>query len=99
MPSGGGVYLRLGRCDAARPDLEKALKLGEKAPNPHGTMALYLWTCRKDKAAALKSLEKSFDLGFDDWDTLYEETEAGLFLKGLNDTREFKALIGKYRKE
>ncbi|OGR63625.1 MAG: hypothetical protein A2X31_05435 [Elusimicrobia bacterium GWB2_63_22] len=94
----GGVYLWLNKCDQAKSDFEKAIALNDKTPSPHSNLGVYWWACRKNKETALKWFEKSFQRGFDQWEELYQETDAGHFLKGLNDAPEFKALVKKYKK-
>ena len=94
----GYTYLWLKKCDKAQTDFKKANKLDAKDPVPYGNLGNYWWACRKNKVTAFKWFEKSFRLGFDRWDELYDETSDGHFLKGLNDTPEFKALVKKYRK-
>lgn len=94
----GGVYLWLNKCDQAKSDFEKAIALNENAPFPYSALGIYWWTCRKSKEAALQWFEKSFQRDFDQWEEFYQETGAGHFLKGLNDSPEFKALVKKYKK-
>jgi hypothetical protein len=68
-------------------------------PIPYDNLGVYWWHCKKNKDKALYYFEKAFQKGFSprDWDNLYDETSDGNFIKGLNQTPEFKKLVKKYR--
>ena len=94
----GWVYLWAGEWEKARADLEKAISMDSAIPHPYGNLANYYWAAKKDKRKALEYLELEFQRGFAQWDELTSELGDGYFLKGLNGTPEFKALVAKYRK-
>lgn len=93
----GWNYLWLGKCEKGRADFDKALKLDKTDSTLYDNLGVYWWACRHDKAAALKWFEKSFQLGIERWGEHYQETSDGHFLKGLNNTPEFRALVKKYK--
>lgn len=94
----GWVYLWAGEWEKARADLEKAISMDPALPHPYGNLANYYWAAKKDKRKALEYLELEFQRDFAQWDGLTSELGDGYFLKGLNGTPEFKALVAKYRK-
>lgn len=95
----GWVYLVLNKCDEAKSDIERSITFGPRQPAGHVNLGSYFWSCNKDKGKALEEYEKAFKNGFSGYDTLYDKTDDGQFLKGLNDTPEFKALVDKYRRK
>lgn len=93
----GWNYLWLGTCKKAKAEFDKAVELDKTDSSVHDNLGVYWWTCRHDKAAALKWFEKSFQLGIERWGEHYLETSDGHFLKGLNNTPEFRALVKKHK--
>ena len=94
----GWAYLWGGEWEKARADFEKTIGMDPALPHPYGNLANYYWAHKKDRRKALEYLELEFQRGFAEWDLLTSELGDGYFLKGLNTTPEFKALVAKYRK-
>jgi tetratricopeptide (TPR) repeat protein len=95
----GYEYLWLNKCAQAKADLEKGISLGAQPAAAYANMGVYEWACGRSKANALLYYEKAFKSGFTAWSALYDEESDGHFIKGLNASPEFKALLRKYRKQ
>lgn len=95
----GYSWLWLGKGARAQGDFEEAVRLSAIDPLPYCNLAGYHWAYKKDKSEALAYLELCFKKGFDQWGDLTDEAADGHFLKGLNDTAEFGALVKKYRND
>lgn len=94
----GWAYLWAGEWEKAKADFDKAIELAPGMPQPYGNLANYYWASRKDKQKALEYLELEFQRGFMQWEELASDLGDGYFLKGLNKTPEYKALVAKYHK-
>ena len=95
----GYEYLWLNKCPQAKADLEKGISLGAQPDLAYANMGVYEWACRRSKENALLYYEKAFKSNFSAWSALYDEASDGHFIKGLNTSPEFKALVRKYRKQ
>lgn len=84
--------------DKAKVDFEKSIQLDSKAPLPYGNMSNYYWARETNKTKALGYLELELKNGFKQWPNLFSNVDDGYFLKGLNESPEFKDLLSKYVK-
>lgn len=94
----GLIELRLNNFDDALRNFEIASKFDERLECTFFYFSLYYWYAKKDAKKSLEYLETAFQKDFDDFEALYDEEKEGFFLKGLNQTKEFKEIVQKYKK-
>lgn len=93
----GWQCLKRNEWEKGKSDFEQAIKVDPKYPLPYGNLAIYYWVVKKDKKKALEYYELCFKNGFKKFEWLWDDTQDGHFIKGLNQTPEFRALVIKYR--
>ena len=93
----GWIKYWLGDWEGGREDMEKAIKLGNKSA-AYDNLGIYYWAAKKDKQRALENIQIYLENGYHDFNCFYHMLGDGYFLQDLNETPEFKELIGKYAK-
>ena len=91
----GYANLKLKNWDAAKKDLETAVKLAPDLSLPYVNLAGYYWLHKKDKKNALNNLDQALKRSYKDIDGLYEDGKKGWMFKNLNNTPQFRSLIYK----
>lgn len=94
----GWVYLLSGEMEMAKTELLKAIDCNPGDGYAYGNLANYYWSNKQDKYTALQYIEKSLKAGYTNYASYYDEKSDGQFLRNLNETAEFKALLAKYKK-
>ncbi len=86
-----------GNWKEAKSSLETALKVDSTYKNTYYNLCDYYWAKEKNKKLALSCLEKAVQWELTDYEykSLYDSTNDGHFLKGLNNTPEFKKILFK----
>jgi tetratricopeptide (TPR) repeat protein len=92
------VHLIQGRCGPALADLEKARSLDAGRSSLYANLAIYHWSCRRDKRKALESYEAAFAKGYE-YKPQAMEPDVAALMKELYDAPEFAALVEKHRKK
>jgi len=93
--SRGECYLRMGKCQNARSDFEAAGKSLSGVKNIHH-MAAYYWNCGKNLPKTLEYLEMLIKDGEQCEGACFRPEEYKALLTGLDETAEYKVLLGKY---
>ncbi len=94
----GYSYLWAKEYEKAKIDLLKSIELNNNNPVSYVNLGCYYWVAKKNKDKALYYLELGFKQNYSKQriNDLYDDSNDGYFLKGLNNTQEFKELVYKY---
>ncbi|HOX23629.1 MAG TPA: hypothetical protein PLL10_09205, partial [Elusimicrobiales bacterium] len=89
--------LWLGKWPRAKADLVKAISIEKGYPAAYVNLADFYWAKDKNEKLALEHLEKAFQTGYTNFDSLTDEKRDGYFLKGLTEKDSFRRLFEKYK--
>jgi TPR repeat protein len=97
----GWAYMRAGKLKEAKADFDRLVELDAKDALAWKDLGVWHWAAGHDRAQALLCFEKSFSLGFSDFDSLLSDApeKDGSLLTGLKDSPDFKSLIEKFSPE
>ena len=93
----GYAALWLGKWPRAKADLFKAVSIEKGYPAAYVNLADFYWAKDKNEKLALEQLEKAFQTGYVNIDSLTDDKRDGYFLKGLTEKESFRKLLEKYK--